>query len=57
MAIGVSNNGELDRGVADFVNILDPLVMRGEIICTLCGILASCIRFVHASGYSTNPII
>jgi hypothetical protein len=47
MAVSISNDGELDRGVANFVDVLDPLVVRGEIVCALCDMLAGSMGLVH----------
>jgi hypothetical protein len=35
MAVGVSDDGELNGGVGGFVDVLDPAVVGGEVVGTL----------------------
>lgn len=35
MAVGIGDDGELDVGVTDFVDVFDPLVVGSEVICAL----------------------
>lgn len=40
MAVGIGNDGEGDLGVADFVDVFDPFVVRGEVVGALGDVLA-----------------
>lgn len=41
IAVGVSDDGELQVGVANVVNVLDPRVVGGEVVGRLLGVLAA----------------
>jgi hypothetical protein len=57
MAVSIGDDGKRNSSVADFVDILDPLVVRGEIIRALYGLLAHCQIWIASGRYSTRPII
>jgi hypothetical protein len=56
VAVGVGDDGERDGRVGYFVDIVDPLAVRGKVVGAL-GLLSVCVRPDCVFGGRTRPII
>jgi len=56
-AVRISNDGKLNVGVANLVDVTDPTIVRAKIVCTLFQrkLVANCVR--QYGGGHTSPII